>query len=322
VRLGPIFVYESGTMMRSILYTLVFAIVAAIPSELPAQPSKRSEFPPEGATISDEIRIPLIFQAFGGEQKGISGGIEYNKYYSRRLHDIRHQTLFGEAVALPTSSIHVGFAYRSNPDLGVTNTGYMGSVGVVKMLGDFGLGAWGRLNRSELPDGGATVDDYEFGPQMAFWPNERVYVNERLVYRKIGAYRNADVTFDYSTEEFLQLRHHLTYIVGEDWDFTYAHDIEVRAGIHQNYHTNNFRMNNFFMFSQSSLFSLGPVAGFSLDYTVGNRTSVLTIPFGARVEFFFTSLSLLHAEVSYDLPTMKGQRAGQVVVQGSYSYRF
>jgi hypothetical protein len=190
------------------------------------------------------------------------------------------------------------------------------------LVGDMGLGFWARVDRSELPNGGEPVDDYEVGPQISFWSGERLYVNDRILYRQINSYRDPDLGFTYSDEDFIEVRHHLTYIAGELWDFTYAHDVDIRVGIHQNYHTNNLTMHNHFLFSPSVLFSYGPMAGLSLDYTVGSRTSVLTIPIGFRMEYFFTSLSLLQGNIAYELPTMKEQRAGQVRVQGSFSYRF
>lgn len=302
-------------------YVWIFAVLVA-PGVVLSQPGPGRELPPEGATISDEFRVPVTFQAMGGLGNGFNGGIEYNRYYSRRLHNVRHRTLFGEAVALPTSSVHVGLLYQSNPDLSVENTGYSVRLGAVMMLGDMGLGIWARVDRSDLPAGGEPVDDYEFGPQISFWPGDRIYINDRLLYRRIDSYRDPDIGRDYSTEDFVEIRHHLTYIPAEHWDFTYAHDVDIRVGIHQNYHTNNLTVHNYFLYSPTVLFSYGPLAGVSLDYTVGSRTSVLTIPIGLRAEYFFTSLSLLQANVLYDMPTMKDQRAGQVRVQGSFSYRF
>jgi len=299
--------------------TIAFTMLMLLPALLAAQPR---ELPPEGATISDEIRFPLGVQALGTEREGASGGVEYNKYYSRRLHDFRHQTLFGEAVALPTSSFHVAIRYQPDPDLGVRNTGYSGEIGAVKMLGDVALGGWARMVRADIDETREQVDDFEFGPQISLWPGNRLYMNDRILYRRIGAYTDRELGISYSTEDFLQIRHHLTYIVGEDWDFTYAHDLSMRVGIHQNYHTNNLTMHNYFLFSTTPLFSFGPVAGVSLDYIVGSRASVLTIPFGARIEYFFSSLSLLQGDISYEAPTMPGSKPGQVRIDGSFSYRF
>ncbi len=304
------------------MHTSVVVIFLLLPGLLLAQSGSESGLPPEGASISDEFRVPLVYQALGGLGNGLSGGVEYNKYYSRRLHNNRHRTLFGEAVALPTSSVHIGLLYQPNPDLKVGNTGYSARLGAVVLLDGMGLGLWGRMDRSDLTGGGEPVDDYEFGPQLSFWPGERVYVNERILYRRMDRYRDPELGFSYSGEDFLELRHHLTYIVGQDWDFTYAHDIDIRVGLHQNYHTNNLTLNNYFLFSPRMLFSYGPVAGVSLDYTVGNRTSVLTIPLGWRAEYFLSSLSLLNGMIVYEMPTMKDQRAGQIRLQGSFSYRF
>lgn len=288
----------------------------------PALLLAQREFPPEGATISDEIRIPVAGQALGTEKTGVAAGVEYNKYYSRRLHNIQHQTLFGEAVALPTSSFHVALLYQPNPDLGVRNIGYTGQIGAVKMLDNIAIGGWARMIRADIDETREPVDDFEFGPQLSLWPGERLYINEKVLYRKIGAYTDRRLGITYSTEDFIQIRHHLTYIVGEDWDFTYAHDLSLRVGIHENYHTNNLTMHNYFLFSDTPLFTFGPVAGVSLDYTVGNGTSVLTIPVGGRVEFFLTSLSLIQGDIIYEAPTMPGSDPGQVRVGGSFSYRF
>jgi hypothetical protein len=157
---------------------------------------------------------------------------------------------------------------------------------------------------------------------LAFWPGERLYLTDAVLYRKIGGYRNPDLAFNASPEDFVQIRHHLVYAVAEDWSVTYTHDVELLAGIHQNIHTNSFIMNNYFLFSPSPRFSYGPAAGFKLEYRLGSRTSVLTIPVRARGEYFLSSLLMFYAEAGYNIPTMLGQNEGRLSLLTGLGYRF
>jgi hypothetical protein len=184
------------------------------------------------------------------------------------------------------------------------------------------VGASGRYNKVELNNGGEQITDYEFGPLLAFWPGNRLYITDALLYRRIGGYRNPELSFNASPEDFVQIRHHLVYAVAEDFSFTYSHDIELLAGIHQNFHTNSFIMNNYFLFSPSQRFSYGPAAGFKLDYRLGSRTSVLTIPVRGRGEYFLSDLTVLFAEAGYNIPTMLGQNEGRMSLLAGLGFRF
>jgi hypothetical protein len=277
-----------------------------------------------GFLFRDEVRAPFVYGSNGDVGGGAGGGIELHRYFSGRIHDETHRSLFSEAVALPSSSIDIGASYLPNPALLPRNRGYMIMLGGVTMVSKgTALGGNGRYSRSKLADTNLQINDFEFGPRVSFWPGERIYIDDQLLYRHIGGYGGGALRFRVSDEEYFTLRHHLAYVVNESRDLTYAHDVEMRIGIHQNYHVNNFTMLNYFLFSTSQSFSFGPVAGFSLDYTLGPRTSVLTIPILARAEVFFgMGHGVVMAQLGYDTPTMPGQTAGQVQLQGSLGYRF
>jgi hypothetical protein len=275
-----------------------------------------------GESFRSEIRAPLSLQALAGQRTQYSAGVEYNRYFGARVHDERHPTLFGEAVNNPTSWLQLAATYEPIPDITAANTGYGARIAYVHYNGSLGIGGSARYNRVKLANNGDRLDDYEFGPQLAFWPGDRLYITDAVLYRRIGGYRNPDLGFNASPEDFVQLRHHLVYTVSEDWRFTYTHDVDVLAGIHQNIHTNSFIMNNYFMFSPSQRISYGPAAGFKLDYRLGSRTSVLTIPVRARVEYFLSDLFVVYGEGGYNIPTMLGQHEGKLSLLASAAYRF
>lgn len=275
-----------------------------------------------GDLFRNEVRAPLSLQALGDETTQYSAAIEYNRYFSGRIHDERRRTLFGEAVGNPSSSIHFALIHQPNSDINVMNSSYGARLGYVQLIDDIGVGGSLRYNRILPVDSDTRVDDYEIGPELAFWPGDRLYITDALHYRKIGRYRNARLGFNASEEDFVQIRHHLVYAVAEDWSFTYTHDINLLVGIHQNFHTNNFTMDNYFMFSPSTHFSYGGTAGFKLEYRLGSRTSVLTIPVRGRVEYYLSNLFLLYGEAGYNIPTMLGQREGRLNVAASLAYRF
>jgi hypothetical protein len=274
-----------------------------------------------GESFRNEIRVPLSLTNALDESSEYSAGLEFNRYFSARVHDEHRVTLFSEPVGNPTSSLQLEVNREPNPDITVRNTGYGGRASFVYYTGSIGVGASGRYNRITL-DNGDRLDDYEMGPLLAFWPGERLYITDGVLYRTIGAYRNTDLGFNASAEDFVQIRHHLVYAIAENWNFTYTHDVELLAGIHQNIHTNSLIMNNYFMFSPSQRISYGPAAGFKLEYRLGSRTSVLTIPVRARVEYFLSDLLALYGEAGYNIPTMLGQREGRMSVLASAAYRF
>lgn len=275
-----------------------------------------------GESFRNEIRVPLALQALTEQRTQYNAGIEYNRYFGARVHDQRHPTLFGEAVNNPTSWLQLAVTYEPIPDITATNTGYGARLAYVYYTGSFGVGGSARYNRVKIAATGERPDDYEFGPQLAFWPGDRLYITDAILYRQIGGYRNPDIGFNASPEDFLQLRHHLVYSVSEDWRFTYTHDVDILAGIHQNIHTNSIIMNNYFMFSPSQRISYGPAAGFKLAYRLGSRTSVLTIPVRARAEYFLSDLFVLYGEAGYNIPTMLGQNEGKLSLLASAAYRF
>jgi hypothetical protein len=299
-------------------------MIASLPSITLGQETTQPFEDPVIPAISytDEIRFPLLLQAPDKFTSGLGGGVEYNRYPSSRIHDARHLSRFSEAVGRQSSSIHFSLFYGPNFDLGVTNKGYSVGAGAAKLFGDIGLGVSGRYSRVEIEGSEREVDDFEIGPQIELWPSSRLYLHDRILFRRIDGYRDPDIPFAFSDEAFLQLRHHLTYIAGENWTFTYAHDVSLSIGTDQDFHTNNVSMDNYFLLSPSSRFSYGPVAGFRLKYIVGSRTSVLTLPVRARGEYFLEGIGMLYGELGYDIPTMQGQQDGQVLFVGSFSYRF
>jgi hypothetical protein len=309
--------YESnhtGIMVVMVLRMLALAaIILALSPVLSAQ---------GGDAFRNEIRAPLSLEALVEQRTQYSAGIEYNRYFGSRAHDERHRTLFGEPVGTPTSWLQLAFIHQPNTDISALNTGNGGRITYVHYTGSIGVGGSARYNKIRLVDGGEQIDDYEFGPQLAFWAGDRLYITDALLYRSIDGYRNPDLGFNASPEDFFQLRHHLVYAVAEDWSFTYTHNVELLAGIHQNFHTNSFIMNNYFMFSPSTRFSYGPAAGFKLDYRLGSRTSVLVIPVRARAEYFLSNLLVLYGEAGYNIPTMLGQSAGKLSFLASAAYRF
>jgi len=275
-----------------------------------------------GDSFRNEIRAPLSLDALGDESAQYSASVEYNRYFSSRVRDERRTTLFGEAVGNPSSSFHLALIYQPNSDINVRNTGYGARVGYMHLIDGIGVGGSVRYNRILPVDSDTRVDDEEIGPDLAFWPGERLYIADGLHYRRIGAYHNARLNFNAAEEDFVQIRHHLVYAVAEDWSFTYSHDVNLLVGIHQNLHTNNFSMDNYFMFSPSSRLNYGGAAGFKLEYRLGTRTSVLTIPVRGRVEYFLSNLFLLYGEAGYNIPTMLGQKEGRMNVAASLAYRF
>jgi hypothetical protein len=275
-----------------------------------------------GESFQNEVRATLSAQSLLEQRAELGASIEYNRYFSARVHDAHRPTLFGEAVGNPTSSLQLAFTYQPVADITVANRSYGARVAYVAYTGSIGIGGSGRYNKITLDDGGEEIDDYELGPLLAFWPSDRLYITDGVFYRKIGGYRNPSLEFNASPEDFVQIRHHLVYAVAEDWSFTYSHDVELLAGIHQNFHTNSFIMNNYFLFSPSQRLSYGPAAGFRLEYRLGSRTSVLTIPVHARVESFLSDLLLLYAEAGYTIPTMLGQNEGKMSAMAGVGYRF
>lgn len=275
-----------------------------------------------GDLFRNEVRTPLSIYALGDEHTQYSAAIEYNRYFSSRVRDERRATLFGEAIGNPTSSFHVALIYQPNNDINVMNTGYGARLGYMHLIDGIGVGASVRYNRIKPVDSDTRVDDEEIGPELAFWPGDRLYITDAVHYRRIGAYHNARLNFNAAEEDFVQIRHHLVYAVAEDFSFTYSHDINLLVGIHQNFHTNNFGMDNYFMFSPSPRLNYGGAAGFKLEYHLGTRTSVLTIPVRGRVEYFLSNLFLLYGEAGYNIPTMLGQREGRMSAAASMAYRF
>jgi|GEM_PF-2066662 len=277
-----------------------------------------------GKVFRDELHLPFLYHGGGDLDGGAGSGVRYSHHFSGRAHDGIHRSLFSEAVGQPSSSIDLSVLYEPNTSLELQNHGYTVSLGAVSLIaGGIAIGGNARYNRSSFDERDLEVADYELGPRFAFWPTDRVHIDLQLLYRHIDGYSDRELGLNLSDEEYVTLRHHLAYVASENRDFTYAHDVEARVGIHQNYHVNNFTMLNYFLFSTSPTFSLGPMAGFSLDYRLGSRTSVLTIPVAGRAEYFFNGGSgLVYAQIGYDVPTMPRQRNAQVQVQGSVAYRF
>jgi hypothetical protein len=296
----------------------VVVMVAALAGMIPF----RGALAQGGESFRNEVRTPLSVQLTADDRTETGAGIEYNRYFSARVHDARRPTLFGEAVGNPTSWLQLAALFQPSADITAANTGYGARVAYVYYTGEFGVGGSARYNRAKIADNGERLDDYEFGPQLAFWPDDRLYITDAVLYRKIGGYRNPTLGFNAAPEDFVQVRHHLVYAVAEDWSFTYTHDVELLAGIHQNIHTNSLIMNNYFMFSPTQRFSYGPAAGFKLDYRLGSRTSVLTIPIRARAEYFLSDLFAVYGEAGYNIPTMLGQKEGKANMLAGAAYRF
>jgi hypothetical protein len=194
------------------------------------------------------------------------------------------------------------------------------------------VGGFARYSTSDLKLEQPT-SDYEFGPQLSYWSTRRTFVNEKVTFRSISGELNPlnplnnpliDPNPDqllFERDQYLQLQHHVSYLIGEDWGFTYAHDLRLLLGILGTPHANNLSFYNYFMFSPSALYTLGPVVGVNLDYYVGRATSTLSIPLGARVELFAGAIAG-EIEGSYTINTIEGQPTPGWLVRGVVGYRF
>ncbi|MEO5931540.1 MAG: hypothetical protein ABIR47_16520 [Candidatus Kapaibacterium sp.] len=326
--------------MRTILPAalLLLAITILSPGLLLAQKTKvdkvdtvRTAAPPPAAPLEqpdlvfqNQITVPVIYRSSGISGDGFGGGVEYHRFASARSHDEHHRSLFSESAGSPSSSIDISAIYGPNTGLGIQNTGYAITAGGVFLLhSGMALGIAGSYTQSDQSGTNEpAITDYAIGPRVSFWPGDRTYIDDQILFERTDSYTNDARTFAFSKEEFFHLQHRLSYIASEKWDFTYRHEIDVRIGIHQNFHTNNFTMRNYFIFSAGTEFVVGPQGGFSLDYTVGNRTSVLTIPIGARGEYSIGAHSVLTAELGYDLATSTERPASELRFGGGFSYRF
>ncbi|MDB5035960.1 MAG: hypothetical protein JWQ98_3201 [Chlorobi bacterium] len=319
--------------MRTILPAplLLLAMMIIPPGMLLAQKAQIDTVrkivpPPEQPDLvfQNQITVPVIYRSSGISGDGFSGGVEYHRFASARAHDGHHRSLFSESAGSPSSSIDISVIYGPNTELGIQNTGYSVSAGGVVLLHpELAIGIAGSYTQSDQSGTNEpAINDYMVGPRASFWPGDRTYIDDQILFERTDSYTNDARTFAFSKEEFLRFQHHLSYIASEGWDFTYRHEIDVRVGIHQNFHTNSFTMRNYFIFSVGSEFAVGPQGGFSLDYTVGNRTSVLTIPIGARGEYSFGAHSVLAAELGYDVATSTERPASELRLGGGFSYRF
>lgn len=241
-------------------------------------------------------------------------------FSTSRLHDAHHRTLVGEEIAGPLTFIHLQASYQPNREFEQQAQG----VGIVaegaKALGGaFALGGIAAYNRTPLPEGGGSLIDFELGPQLAYWTSERTYLATKLEYRRVT---HVDAPVSIPFDDFIEIRNHVTYVPSETWTFSYSQDLAVRVGLRDTPHANGLSIDNSFLFSLSPRITWGVKAGVDLSYFVVNKTALITIPIGARMEIFPTGLVVVTAQILYDLPTMIRQQTGGVSVSGGVGFRF
>lgn len=280
-------------------------------------PGPTSSFP-----FTSEIRIPLTYHVSGEEQAPFTGGLEYFNYHGTKLHDREHPNLMSEEVIGPISSFHIAAIYQRNAELALSNSGYSGMMEGIRIIGsNIAVGAMVRYIYSTLANQQTHASDLELGPQLAWWPGEYLYVNEKLDYRLVSTFADSTPDVHLKRGTYVQWRHHLTYAPSEDQSFTYAQDLNLRIGTFSDAHINSLSERNYFIFSFSPDFSLVPTIGVNLDYYSGVSTSVLTIPMGMGIEYFLDGAVMMRGGVEYDLPTMLGQPANRLSLFATIGYR-
>jgi hypothetical protein len=293
--------------------------------------------PGESGEFNIEVRAPFSYQLTSGQSSELGLGAEIYYYTVPQVHSEKFRSFFAEEVRGNTSIYHLAINYEPRSDLTsdlrTTTRGYtVVAEGVFSLGGKFGAGAYLRTSSSNLALD-APTSDYEFGPQLSYWSTRRTYLNEKLSYRSISGELNplnplnnplidpGGQVSPIERDKYVQLYHHISYLIGEDWGFTYAHDLRLLLGILGTPHANNLSFYNYFIFSPSARYSFGPVVGVNLDYLVGRGTSTLSIPLGGRLELFSGPFAA-ELEGSYTINTIQEQPNQGWIVRGVAGYRF
>jgi hypothetical protein len=309
------------TMMRPISITLFFLSAWCLAVPVLAQSWQPDTSQPR-QIFTWEIQAPFEYHISGSVKSPTSVAIELTKYNGSKYHSLQRPNLASEEVIGAMSIFSIGAAYQPAPDYREDNRGYSAWFDGARIINNgLSMGAVARYSHSNIVDTDVSVNDLELAPQIGIWPDDNLYINEQLGYRFVTTFvRNAADSI-VARGDAIQLRHHLTYVPSEDYTFTYAQDLTLRIGTVKDPHINNINERNYFIFSPWPDFSFAGIIGVNLDYYTETSASVLTIPMGARVEYFVGSGLVLRGGFEYDLPTLLGQPTDRLTLFGGVGYR-
>jgi hypothetical protein len=277
--------------LRSITTTSLLLLLVCIPALAQYVPGDTSEV---RDTFTWEIQVPGQYHASGNERSPASLAVELTRYHGTKYHSRQRPNLASEEIIGPISFFRLGGAYQPTPDYPQENSGFSAWFDAARIVGGPAApGVFVRYSQSEIRNQDISVTDLEVAPQLAIWPSPTLYINEKVGYRFINTFQGKPGDSVLARGDAFQVRHHLAYIPSEDYTFTYTQDLTLRIGTLAAPHINNINERNHFIFSPWRDFSFAAIIGVNLDYYTGTSVSVLTIPLGTRVEYFFGNAFVL-----------------------------